>query len=64
MGDAMKYAKAIVGLLGAVAAALAPLLSDGSAEWVGIVLALLTGGAVAGVRNRAPQPLPTVRDES
>lgn len=61
----LKYAKAIVGLVGAGAAALTAALADGSitgAEWVGIVLAVATGGAVAGVRNRAPVVKSSVHD--
>lgn len=61
----LKYAKAIVGLVGAGAASLTAALADGSitgAEWIGIVLAVVTGGAVAGVRNRQPQLKSSVHD--
>lgn len=50
-----KYAKAITALVGAAATLLVPALADGSisgAEWIGIVLALVTGGATAAIPNR------------
>lgn len=53
----LRYAKAITALIGAGVAALVPALADGSisgVEWIGIVMAVVTGGGVASVRNRAP----------
>lgn len=53
------YGKSIVALLGAAGAAIQVALTDGSisgAEWVGIVIALATGGAAWAAPYR-----PTVR---
>lgn len=61
----LKYAKAIVGLVGAGAASLTAALADGSitgAEWVGIILAVVTGGAVARIPNQQSRVKPSVHD--
>lgn len=57
-----RYAKAITALLGAGGATLVAALADGSisgAEWLGIVLAVVTGGVTAAVPNR-PAPRASV----
>lgn len=61
----LRYAKAITALFGAGGAALVAALADGSitgAEWVGIAIAVVTGPAVAAVRNRPPEVASSAHD--
>lgn len=51
-----RYAKAFTALFGAVATALTAALADGSisgADWLAIILAIVTPAGVAGVANRS-----------